>query len=199
MSSSQPGVDPRKSDGPRASFQRQAFSEIEIRRSNEESFARLIARVTEERLHSQRLEGTSSALSSSSASSSSASSGGPRSPPDGGGLPRRRPPPKIGDSLAAAHAQADSSLPGDRETSPSSLPTEIADPTLQRDLPLDTSQKIIFGSVDCIERFAGITNKLQAIAHFLENFPQHHMKFMLVQYLTMPAPALYEESLTEEV
>ncbi|CAD7947630.1 unnamed protein product [Amoebophrya sp. A25] len=68
-------------------------------------------------------------------------------------------------------------------------------------LPEDYQSKVILGSVDCIERFAGLTNKMQAIRSFLEHYPQHHKKFLLLQYLYYPPSVTFDdtEKLKEEV
>lgn len=61
-------------------------------------------------------------------------------------------------------------------------------------LPGDYRMKVIFGSVDCVERFAGLTNKMQAFRSFLENYPQHHKKFLLLQYLYLPPPQTFDDT-----
>ena len=48
------------------------------------------------------------------------------------------------------------------------------------ELPRDYKKKLIFGSIDCCERFAGLANKFRAFSHFLESFPNHRGKCYLV-------------------
>ncbi len=76
----------------------------------------------------------------------------------------------------------------------SSGPSIAGTASVIRYLPRDYRDKIIFGSIDCLERFAGLTNKIQAFKFFLENYPQHHKRFILLQYLYLPPSVTFDDT-----
>ncbi|CAD7924794.1 unnamed protein product [Amoebophrya sp. A120] len=96
-------------------------------------------------------------------------------------------------SSARGSAGTGSAAAGAVPMSPMS-PSRLAGTSIVADLPADHKSKIIFGSVDCIERFAGLTNKMQAFRYFLENYPQHHNKFLLVQYCYYPPSVTFDDT-----